>query len=243
MEMEGRAGDGADWMATTAGGWEPESLFAYHNVWHWTLFHLDGQDFDAALKLYDEKIGKDGFDQALKLVDGAAFLWRLTVLGKDVGDRWTPVADGWAQRAEDGYYAFNDMHAMMAFVATGREELQSRLVATLKRAAEGFGTNAMMTREVGLPAVRGIRAFGRGAFDEAVEYLLPLRAKAQLFGGSHAQRDVLSWTLTEAAIRAGDNTMAVALAAERLAGKPNSPLNLVWSQRANKISNRNRDAS
>ncbi|MBI1211686.1 MAG: tetratricopeptide repeat protein [Alphaproteobacteria bacterium] len=235
MEMEGRAGAGADWLSTTASGWEPESLFAYHNVWHWTLFHFEDQDFDAGLKLYDEKIGKNGFDQALVLVDGAAFLWRLTALGKDVGDRWTPVVDGWAQRVDDGYYAFNDMHAMMAFAATGREDLQSRLVTALKGAAEGDGTNAMMTREIGLPAARGIRAFGRGAFDEAVEYLLPLRTKAQLFGGSHAQRDVLSWTLIEAAIRAGDKSMADALAAERLAAKPRSPLNLAWQKRASGI--------
>lgn len=232
MEMEGRSDAGTDWLATTASGWEPESLFAYHNVWHWTLFHLEQQDFDAALKLYDEKIAKGGFDQALKLVDGAAFLWRLTALGHDVGDRWTPVADGWAQRADHGYYAFNDMHAMMAFVATGRDELQSRLVGAMKRAADGFGTNAMMTREVGLPAARGIRAFARGTFDDAVEYLLPLRAKAQLFGGSHAQRDVISWTLVEAAVRAGDKSMATALAAERLAVKPTSPLNLAWRDRA-----------
>ena len=243
LEMEGRAEAGADWLATTAAGWEPESLFAYHNTWHWTLFHLDRNDFTAALKLYDEKIGKDGFDQALKLVDGAALLWRLTVLGHDVGDRWASVADGWASRAEHGYYAFNDVHAMMAFVATGREELQSRLIATLKKTAEGFGTNAMMTREVGLPGARGIRAFGRGAFDEAVEYLLPLRSKAQLFGGSHAQRDVISWTLVEAAIRAGDKTMAEALAAERLSPKPQSPLNLAWAKRAREINTRKQEAS
>lgn len=243
LEMEGRSDAGADWLETTSSGWEPESLFAYHNSWHWTLFHLDRNDFAAALKLYDEKIGKDGFDQALKLADGSAFLWRLTALGQDVGDRWTPVADEWAKRVEHGYYAFNDVHAMMAFVATEREELQARLIATLKKTAEGLGTNAMMTREVGLPGARGIRAFGRGAYDEAVEYLLPLRAKAQIFGGSHAQRDVFSWTLVEAAIRAGDKSMAEALVAERLTAKPQSPLNLAWGRRAHEINHRNREVS
>ena len=232
MEMEGRARDGLEWLSTTASEWEPESLFAYHNVWHWTLFHLDHGDTRAALRLYDEKIGAGGFDQALKLVDGSALLWRLTVLEQDVGDRWRPVADEWAKRVGHGYYAFNDLHAMMAFVATAREELQSHLIATLERAAAGAGTNAMMTREVGLPGALGIRAFGRGDYAQALEHMLPLRTKAQLFGGSHAQRDVFSWTLVEAAIRAGDKRAAEALAAERLSWKPQSPLNLAWGKRA-----------
>ncbi len=44
------------------------------------------------------------------------------------------------------------------------------------------------------------------------------------FGGSHAQRDVIDWTLTEAAIRGGERRLAEALANERLALKPHSPL-------------------
>ncbi len=235
LEMEGRSTNGIDWLSGTASGWEPESLFAYHNVWHWTLFHLETNDARGALELYDVKIGAEGFDQALKLVDGSALLWRLHVLGHDVGERWRPVADEWAKRVEHGYYAFNDLHAMMAFVATGREDLQTRLIATLERAADGSGTNAMMTREVGLPGALGIRAFGRGAYAQALDHMLPLRAKAPLFGGSHAQRDVFAWTLVEAAIRAGDKTAAQALAAERLAWKPQSPLNLAWAKRATEI--------
>jgi hypothetical protein len=35
-------------------------------------------------------------------------------------------------------------------------------------------------------------------------------------GGSIAQRDVIDWTLTEAAVRAGQRDIAVALAHERL---------------------------
>jgi hypothetical protein len=62
--------------------------------------------------------------------------------------------------------------------------------------------------------------------------MLPLRGKASRFGGSHAQRDVFSWTLTEAAIRAGDRALAETLAAERLALKPDSPLNRDWRIRA-----------
>jgi hypothetical protein len=52
------------------------------------------------------------------------------------------------------------------------------------------------------------------------------------FGGSHAQRDVIDWTLTEAAVRGGLTDLAEALAHERLALKPHSPINLAFLRRA-----------
>ena len=104
-------------------------------------------------------------------MDGSALLWRLSLLGHDVGARWTDIADKWAMRIEDGYYAFNDLHAMMAFIGANRRSEQAALIQVAERAALGTGTNAMMTREVGLPSLKGFAAFGRGAYDEAVERL------------------------------------------------------------------------
>jgi hypothetical protein len=43
-----------------------------------------------------------------------------------------------------------------------------------------------------------------------------------MMGGSRAQRDVIEWTLAEAAGRAGLRDVAVALAHERLASRPDS---------------------
>ncbi len=40
--------------------------------------------------------------------------------GIDVGDRWDAVAANWAPVAAAGNYAFNDAHAVMAFVGAGR---------------------------------------------------------------------------------------------------------------------------
>ena len=93
----------------------------------------------------------------------------------------------------------------------------------------------MMTREVGLPAALGIQAFGRGDYARAIELLRPVQGKANRFGGSHAQRDIFSWTLTEAAVRANDKPLASALIAERQMRKPESPLNRAWLNRARLI--------
>jgi hypothetical protein len=198
-------------------------MLAYHNWWHLALFHLDRGEIAEVLRLFDEGVAGGGFGQAMELVDGAAVLWRLHALGHDVGDRWARVAPGWQARAGDGAFAFNDLHAMMTFTATGDTAAQRALLASVARSTEAGGTNAMMAREVGMPACRGIAAFGEGDYAEAVAQLLPLRGKSNRFGGSHAQRDVLSWTLVESAIRLGDRPLAEGLLAERLAAKPDQP--------------------
>jgi tetratricopeptide (TPR) repeat protein len=235
LEMQGRAREGADFLAKGVDGWAPNSMFAYHLWWHKALFHLDSDDVASALKLFDEKISAGGFGQALELLDGSALLWRISLIGHDVGDRWNDIGSKWESRADDGYYAFNDANAMMAFVGAGNGAAQKRQIETLRRAAAGTGTNAMMSREVGLPACEGFAAFGRGDYAEAIELLLPLRAKANRFGGSHAQRDMFSWTLTEAAIRLGNSALADTFVAERLSWKPESPVNRAWAARAGKL--------
>jgi tetratricopeptide (TPR) repeat protein len=232
MEMQGRATEGAKFLAAGSDGWAPNSMFAFHLWWHMALFHLDANDAPAALTLFDEKISAAGLGQALELLDGSSLLWRLWLLGHDVGDRWNGLAEKWRTRIDDAYYAFNDVNAMMAFVGAGDGQAQRRQIETLKRAAAGTGTVAMMSREIGLPACEGFAAFGGGHYAHAIELLLPLRAKANRFGGSHAQRDMFSWTLTEAAIRLGERTLADAFVAERLSWKPDSPINHGWAMRA-----------
>ena len=91
----------------------------------------------------------------------------------------------------------------------------------------------MMTREVGLPVVpRARRLRPRRLRDVAVELLRPVRLVAHRFGGSHAQRDILSLTLIEAACAAAQSKLARALAAERTQVKPSSPFNWRLTARA-----------
>jgi hypothetical protein len=82
----------------------------------------------------------------------------------------------------------------------------------------------MMTRDVGVPVCAGMIAFAEGKYDEAVNQLYPVRSIANRFGGSNAQRDILTQTLIEAAIRSNQNTLATNLMNERSVLKPFSPL-------------------
>jgi hypothetical protein len=85
---------------------------------------------------------------------------------------------------------------------------------------------------VALPLIEGFRAFWRGDYGRCAEGLHAARFIVNQFGGSHAQRDVIDWTLTEAAVRGGLTALAEGLAHERLALKPHSPLNLAFRRRA-----------
>lgn len=223
MEMEGRAEDGIEWLTSREHEWAPNNGFAFHNAWHLALFHLDRRNFAETLRIYDQAIHPKPTTAAMELVDAVALLWRLQLLGQDVGTRWRELADTYEPMAEDGYYAFNDMHAMLSFVADGREAAAGRLLRRLKQRAEDSDSNGVVTREVGLPIVRALFAFDKGDYDRAVELLLPVRLIANRFGGSHAQRDVVDVTLVEAAIRGGRRGLATALSHERLLRKPESP--------------------
>jgi hypothetical protein len=94
---------------------------------------------------------------------------------------------------------------------------------------------AGLYRTVGIPIVEGLVAFHRGAYAEAVDLLLPARVGLWQIGGSYAQRDVVDWTLTEAAARAGQRDVALSLAYERLASRPRSVPNRRFLHHADAI--------
>lgn len=218
MEMEGRREDGDAWLTQTSEGWAPGN-FTVHNWWHLALFRLDLGDLDGVLHLYDTKIRYEGQEFVEEILDCAALLWRLELIGVGVGDRWENLTQAWLPLASEGRYAFNDMHAMMCFARTGRRAEAESVIVALEREAGGDQTTSTMAREIGLPVCRGILAFEAGNYDQVVNELLPIRYDTRIFGGSHAQRDVIAQTLILGAIRSGHKSLARALLAERAALK------------------------
>jgi hypothetical protein len=224
MEMRNAPRDGVAWLEPNTGIWSAGSFLGVHNWWHLALFHLEQDNVDEVLRLYDQAIGGPGSTVVLDMIDQSALLWRLHLRGVDVGGRFKPLAERWAPIAGAGNYAFNDLHAMIAFVGADREREQQQVLDAQRAAMEGSGDNVQFTREVGHPATLAVQAFGRGHHGEATRLLRPIRSYAHRFGGSHAQRDLLDLTLIEAAHRGGDHALAAALAAERAALRPASPL-------------------
>lgn len=231
LEMQNRVEEGIAWLEGRAADWAPDNLFAFHNWWHLALYHLDRGDVASALRLYDTRVRPKPSAVVLEMVDASALLWRLKLLGADTGRRWDELAGSWTPNLADGYYAFNDVHAMMALVGADRFADARRLIGVLEQVAVQATLNGEMTRLVGLPAARALLAFGEGRYQEALEHLMPALPVAQRHGGSHAQRDVLQLTATEAALRGGSQSAARALVSQRLAAKPASPHNRELAKR------------
>jgi tetratricopeptide (TPR) repeat protein len=227
-EMRGDLDRGMPWLADNAQHWAPESGFAYHLWWHLALLHLDRGDIAEVLKLYDARVRPNTDAQiVLEWIDASALLWRLHIEGVDTGDRFAKLAACWERASEDAFYAFNDLHAIMAFIGAGRMADAERTLSAVRRAAGDGGDNGYVSRKIGVPLAEGFIAFGQGRYAEAAEKIAATRGIAQRFGGSHAQRDVLSLTALHAAMRAGMRGTTDAFIAERLAHKPTSP----WARR------------
>lgn len=232
MEMQGRAQDGISWMTEREPYWSGnDNLFKVHNWWHLALCHLDLGQTREVLALYDGPIRQERSAVVLDMIDASALLWRLTLTGQDVGERWQELATVWDQHADGKLYPFNDWHAVMAYLGAGRNDQVEALLTTLRNTGHSSET-AAWARRIGLPLAEGFVAFWRGDYVTATAHLHPVRFIANAFGGSHAQRDIIDWTLTEAALRGRNRELAEGMANERLALKPHSPINHDFLRRA-----------
>ncbi|MEX1109597.1 MAG: tetratricopeptide repeat protein, partial [Dongiaceae bacterium] len=133
MEMQARQAEGIAFMEARQEHWaQADNAFAFHNWWHTALYNLDQDRFDRVLDIYDRRVRPEPSEIQLTMLDAAALLWRLHLRGIDVGGRWDELAATYEKTNEAGFYVFNDMHAMMAYAATGR----SQAAAALLRAVE-----------------------------------------------------------------------------------------------------------
>jgi tetratricopeptide (TPR) repeat protein len=235
-EMRNQPKEGLAWMSVDTDAWAKDSSLAVHNAWHTAVYHLELGANDDALRLFDGPVFGARSNIVLELIDASALLWRLALRGVDVGSRFEAVAANWAPIAAAGNYAFNDLHAMIAFVGAGRAKEQQAVLEAQRAVLAGelaiAADNLEFTRDVGHPATRAIQAFGQGRYAECVELLRPIRHIAHRFGGSHAQRDLLEQTLIEASRCAGFEALTTALVRERVAWRPRTPLASLLEPRA-----------
>ncbi len=226
MEMQGRAEDGISWMTDRQEYWDtPDNFFKVHNWWHKALCHLELDQKNQAIAIYDGPVRRQRSRTAMDLVDASALLWRLQMSGCDVGQRWQEIADCWLAHADGHSYPFNDWHAAMALLGAGRSKELDEVRLRLRNARAAGGETGRWAGQYGLPLVEGFAAFHRGEYARVVDQLYPVRNIVNAFGGSHAQRDIIDWTLTEAAVRSGQWSEATGLVNERMAHKPSSAVN------------------
>ncbi len=242
MEMQGRFDEGAVWLRQTQGDWADGNGLASHLWWHQALFRLEALDDVGVLRLVDAHLAGEALQCTLQRLDAASILWRLQLLGVDVSAHFRALLEGWdtAADGEAGYYAFNDVHVMLAKLGCGEvaraERWLARCATRAMTAEDARRANHAMSREVGLPLMRALLAMARGEIDAACDQLYAVRPAAPAFGGSHAQRDLIDQTLFAAAAKGGRIAPARAVFNERRLARPFTPLSRYWGERLGLVS-------
>ena len=133
-------------------------------------------------------------------------LWRLHLLGEDVAARCARAAAtaGTWTTADAGHYAFNDVHAVLAMLGAGDVARAEAWVARCAERALGADDARPQQPPDGARGRPAADARPAGAWRAATPTapptcIYPVRALAQRFGGSHAQRDLIDQTLLAAA--------------------------------------------
>jgi hypothetical protein len=238
MEMQGRHAEGACWMgqwrrhwAGDEGSGEARNGFAGHLGWHEAVFALESLDSDTALRVFDTYLDPAHVEITLQRVDAASLLWRLHLLGVDVGDRWRALVAAWPLDDDSaGHSVFNDAHATMALIGAGETPRARAWAAqSLERARRAGGWNGAVARDLGAAWLRGRLAFGDGRDGDAAAAMALIRAALARVGGSHAQRDVLTQTLVVAAARGGRHGAGRALVEDRVRRRGETPLAARWA--------------
>lgn len=236
MEMQGRFEEGSAWLRLYQPHWAEGNGFACHLWWHKALFRVEALDLAGVLRLVDSHLSGDALQITLQRVDAASMLWRLHLLGEDVAALAGALAEAWPSGpGAAGYYAFNDVHYVMALLAAGDgARAEAWIARCAERALAGEDArraNHAMAREVGLPLMRGLLALENGDAGAACDAIYPVRARARSFGGSHAQRDLIDLSLLAAAARGQRQALGRALVNERVMAKPVTPLTRHWIER------------
>ncbi len=228
-EMTDAQNDGVAWLEEMAPNFSDANNFRYHVWWHQALMHLDLGQYDKTLELYDQTIWDPESDEYLDLCNDAALLMRLELHGIDVSDRWQNLAEKCRDRKADCILTFIDAHFALVLASVDDVCANSALEAQQEYAQTNtHEDNARVAGEVGVFLARGLIAYRRGHYEVAVKTLLPIRYALPRIGGSHAQRDLFSMILLDAALRGGQTELARSLAAERRWLQPANS----WSKRA-----------
>lgn len=228
MEMQGRPREGLAWIDAAKQHWSECGNFARHLWWHGCLFHLTLEEYDRVLGLYDRAVRAESTDEYLDVVNASSLLWRLEQAGIAVGHRWEELASRAADHIDDHLFILADLHYALALAAGSHgDRVRAFMDSCAAFASNAEKTEAQVMKDVGLAIIQGVFAHGRGHFSSAADLLDPIRNLIWRVGGSHAQRDIFTHLLIDAAIRDRRPAQARDLLRERLVKRPRE----LWSLR------------
>ncbi len=189
FQMQERFDDGIPWIDRLSPLWNDTNNFRFHLYWHNALFHIGAGAPEHALKIYDDSlVGSLKDDFYLDVCNAAALLWRLKMLGLDIGDRFQQLHDLSRARVTDDELIFSTLHYLMAPAELGDKEAVERCLASIKAWSQTQTPQGDVCRRVGLPLAQAIVDLSNQRFAEASSALSDLADDIYDIGGSDAQR-------------------------------------------------------
>jgi hypothetical protein len=208
------------WMPT----YSRDGMMHCHISWHIAMFALALGDLDKAWRVYSASVHPGGaWGPALNVAtDAPAFLWRVELAGHGrKSDSWQQVHAYVQKSFPKVGIAFVDVHRALSAVAAGDSAAIGPILAELEeRAASGRAP----TGDVVPRLAKGLIAFGKGDWADAIAVLEPTLVETVRIGGSRAQRDVIENTLLAAYLRAGRPEKARSLVAAHAERRPSVPV-------------------
>lgn len=221
METQGRVDEGIAWMEGLSDSWVGcNSFMLTHNWWHTALFHLDRDEFDRVLALYDTAIWGVWKEYSQDQVNAVSLLARLELRGIDVGDRWEDLGAYLEPRTVDQINGFLDLHYLYGLARSGRSDAAASLLDNIAAKAATPGPDQGVWRDVVAPAGKGLLAHADEDWAVAADQLQAARAGLIRAGGSHAQRDFFELVRLNALEKSGQRSAAADEWARRLADRP-----------------------
>jgi tetratricopeptide (TPR) repeat protein len=211
---------GIDFLKDWIVGYHPDAPHYSHLNWHKALFDLTQGHYQDSYDMYRETIRPSVLKQDIgglgpPLADAASLFWRYRLYGSPLEQSadWAEIDQFAVTTAAGPRSPFYDAHCALSFAATGNDGAMNALIDALRDAADN---GHAVTREVALPLVLGIEAFGRGAYGETIAHIEPIFDELVRIGGSQAQRMVFEETLIRAYMLAGRAEKAEGLLRKRL---------------------------
>ena len=214
-EMRGQSLAGDHAISTLGPRLNDFNLFRGHLWWHLALFRLaQGRD-EEVLQLLDQEIFPAPSAFYLDLQNAASLLARLEIQGVNVGDRWERVAQAAEETMGQHLVVFTAPHQVMALSRSGRRQaLQTTLSGWLNDAHAG-----MAQAQTGAAVSAAVALYVQGNYAEFLPLMRQLRFEAPSLGASHAQNDIYSQLMVDAALKLDDIPLAKSLLQERLVNR------------------------
>ncbi|XP_078076179.1 tetratricopeptide repeat protein 38 isoform X2 [Mustelus asterias] len=230
-EMNANVDNGLKVLKQMENNWKDSDMISCHIYWHWTLYHIEKGEYEAALALYDDKISRSCFKSGamLDVVDACSMLYRLQMEGINVDNQWKKLVGVTKSHAKDHVLIYNDSHILMSLLGAKETDTANQLITSLQEVCQTPGENYQhqLGRDLGLPICQAITEFANGNYGCTVDLLNPIRYQIQNIGGSNAQRDLFNLLLIHAALKSDSRAhqkLARCLLMERDAFRPNSPM-------------------